>query len=89
MLIYAKPHQERVVIEREELNERRTKLISFIETATFDRLNGAEKERLKRQAAIMTDYFVVLGERINSFPDRPTPPGPAGPPLCPNDKHVA
>ena len=61
------PHQERVVTEREELNEKRIKLISFIETAAFNSLNGAEKDRLRKQAAIMTDYFEVLGERINSF----------------------
>ena len=77
------PHQERVVTERDELNEKRIKLISFIETATFDGLNGAEKDRLRRQAAIMTEYYTVLGERINSFTDDskfsdgtpgPTPP---------------
>lgn len=61
------PHQERVVTERNELSEKWGKLICFIETAAFDSLNGAEKDRLRRQAAIMADYIEVLSERIGSF----------------------
>jgi hypothetical protein len=68
------PYQERVVAERDELSEKRCNLISFIETPAFDSLNGAEKDRLRKQATIMTDYFVVLGERIDAFGE-PEPRG--------------
>ena len=60
-------HQKRVVTEKEELDNKLTKLISFFETPIFSGLDAAEQERLKRQSAIMTDYSVVLGERIAAF----------------------
>lgn len=61
------PHQERVITERQELNEKRIKLVSFIESDAFALLNGAERDRLKRQATIMTDYVMVLSERMDAF----------------------
>ncbi|CAB4211782.1 hypothetical protein UFOVP1419_23 [uncultured Caudovirales phage] len=61
------PHQERVVAEQSDLSEKWGKLICFIETPDFSKLNGAEQSRLKRQAVIMRDYIEVLNERIGSF----------------------
>jgi len=81
------PYQERVVVERRELNEKRKKLICYIQSPQFHSVNGAEKARLHRQAAIMSDYYDILTERINSF--RPAPPGPPTVPVCRHDKHVA
>lgn len=60
-------HQKRVVTEKEELDGKLTKLIGFFETPLFAGLDEAEQDRLKRQSAAMTDYSVVLGERINAF----------------------
>jgi hypothetical protein len=61
------PHQERVVTEKAEVDERLAKLHAFIKTETFAGLDAAEQKRLQRQAGIMTDYSLVLGERIKAF----------------------
>jgi len=53
------PHQQRVVTEKEELDEKLAKLKAF--------LDDAEKERLQRQADHMNAYSGVLGERIAEF----------------------
>ncbi len=60
-------HQKRVATEKEELDSKLTKLIGFFDTIIFAGLPIEEQDRLKRQAAAMTDYSVVLGERINAF----------------------
>jgi hypothetical protein len=62
-------HQERVVAEKAELDEKLAKLTAFITTknATFAALPQAEMERLIRQHGIMELYSRVLGERIAAF----------------------
>jgi len=62
-----KPHQERVVTEKKELDEKLTKLTAFYDTPTFDGLDLAEKHRLHRQGQIMSEYSEILGERIAAF----------------------
>jgi hypothetical protein len=61
------PHQERVVTEKRELDEKLAKLSGFFGTPTFDSLGLAEKERLRRQHAAMHVYSAILGERIAAF----------------------
>ncbi len=61
------PHQERVVTEKSELDEKREKLTAFIGGEIFQSLDNAEQARLARQAEIMTQYSGVLGERIAAF----------------------
>lgn len=63
------PHQERVVTEKAELDEKLAKLNAFTTTlnATFAGLQPAEQERLIRQRGIMAQYSAVLGERIAAF----------------------
>jgi uncharacterized protein len=61
------PHQERVVIERDELSERLSKLNVFISSAIFNGLSEAERIRLAKQAVVMKDYFDILSERIQAF----------------------
>lgn len=62
------PHQQRVVDEKTELDERRAKLGDFITVnPIFQGLTEAEQERLKRQRKIMSEYSDVLGERIDAF----------------------
>ncbi len=62
------PHQQRVVDEKNELDEKLTKLNAFVSAGTiFDTLASAEQERLRRQAGIMAEYSAVLGERIEAF----------------------
>jgi hypothetical protein len=61
------PHQQRVVDEKAELDERRKKLGEFKNTDLFVSLPWQEQERLNTQAHIMTMYSAVLGERIANF----------------------
>ncbi|MBP7947992.1 MAG: hypothetical protein KA191_18315 [Verrucomicrobia bacterium] len=61
------PHQQRVVTEKEELDDKRTKLKAFFGTEVFAGIGDAEKERLRRQAGHMAAYSDVLAERIAAF----------------------
>lgn len=63
------PHQERLVTEKAELDEKLSKLTAFttMQNATFSGLPSAEKGRLIRQREIMEQYSAVLGERIAAF----------------------
>ena len=61
------PHQQRVVDEARELNDKLDKLNAFFGNPVFASLNADEQERMKRQAAAMTDYSRVLAERISAF----------------------
>jgi len=68
------PWQERVISEKTELDEKHTKLLAFLETEEFSKLDADEQDRLRRQSAAMTEYSVVLGERISAFgPGRQVP----------------
>jgi hypothetical protein len=62
-----KPHQERVVTEKTELDSKREKLASFIGGQTHRSLDTAEQSRLSRQLEAMTLYSNILGERIAAF----------------------
>lgn len=62
-----RPHQQRVVDEKRELDEKREKLGAFKHTPVFEKLPRQEQERLNTQAHIMTMYSAVLGERIAAF----------------------
>ena len=61
------PHQQRVVDEKRDLDDKREKLGSFKNTELFASLPWQEQERLNTQAHIMTMYSAVLGERISAF----------------------
>lgn len=67
------PHQQRVIAEKSELDERLSKLIAFFDDAKFSGLPTDEQDRMKRQAEHMTHYSVVLGERIAAFPETVEP----------------
>ncbi len=61
------PHQERVVAEKSELDEKLVKLTVFIDGDLFESLPNDEHLRLIRQMKIMAEYSLVLGERIGAF----------------------
>jgi len=61
------PHQERVVTEKAELDEKLGKLKAFFSTEIFAGLGDEEMGRLQRQADHMQAYSDVLGERIAAF----------------------
>jgi hypothetical protein len=63
------PHQQRVVDEKAELDEKLEKLEKFIhENDLFQKLPSDEQERMCRQQNAMKQYSEVLGERIAAFP---------------------
>ena len=63
------PHQQRVVQEKIELDEKLTKLSDFISSPNFTEIVGDTEEiaRLVCQEEIMKDYSEILAERIASF----------------------
>jgi hypothetical protein len=61
------PHQERVVTEKKELDDKREKLGAFIQGDFFQTLPAGERNRLSQQAIAMTTYSTILGERIAAF----------------------
>ena len=63
-----KPYQERVVVEKAELDTKRDNLIAFIGGAQYRALDRAEQVRLCRQLDAMKLYSGILLERIAAFP---------------------
>ena len=64
------PHQQRVVDERAELDEKLLALRHFGAQVggVFDSLPTEEKQRLTEQEGHMRAYSDVLGRRIAAFP---------------------
>lgn len=63
-----KPHQQRVVAEHAELDEKLGKLEAFFSNVLFKSLPTDEQERLRRQHELMLGYAKVLEDRIAAFP---------------------
>jgi hypothetical protein len=61
------PYQERVVKEKEELDDKLSRLRPFVKDNVFKTLPETEQERVIRQLGLMEAYSKVLGERIASF----------------------
>lgn len=63
------PHQERVVVEKQELDEKLDKLKAFIDNPNFSSIVNDEDEakRLIRQHCAMVLYSAILQERIAAF----------------------
>jgi hypothetical protein len=61
------PHQQRVIDEHKELQEKLAKLIVFTQSPIYGNLDNAEQLRLSRQAKYMELYLSVLEERITAF----------------------
>lgn len=63
-----KPYQERVVVEKAELDKKIEALDAFLKAEESPQIvSGAEWERMQRQLACMSSYSGVLGERIENF----------------------
>lgn len=62
------PHQQRVVVEANELGVKIEALNTFIgSNPIFLKLDGHEQSRLKNQVYFMIKYFDVLKERVENF----------------------
>lgn len=62
-----KPHQQRVVDEKQSLDEKISKLISFMESDASSVLSLSEEDDLEEQLEYMQKYSEVLGHRISKF----------------------
>lgn len=62
-----KPHEERVVAESNELRQRLTKLLAFIDGDGFQSLDSIDRGLLIAQRTLMQGYLDVLGSRIKRF----------------------
>lgn len=63
------PHQQRVVDEKRDLDEKIVKLMALISVRSglFDSLPEAERGRLREQSTHMLAYSDVLARRIEAF----------------------
>ena len=61
------PHQQRVLDEKRELDDRLQKLVAFFSNPIFHGLPESEQIRLERQAVAMRTYSEILSERIAAF----------------------
>jgi hypothetical protein len=62
------PHQQRVLEERAELQDRIEALDRFITTnQTFANLPQRERDLLATQLVVMRQYFDILTERMKGF----------------------
>jgi uncharacterized protein len=65
------PHEQRVVAEKEELDDKLGKLKAFCfdpGSPVFSGLSPADRHLLEQQYNAMTDYSIILGKRISRFP---------------------
>ena len=58
---------ERMIIEKDELQDKVTKLENFINGEKFKELKGLEHVYLKEQLKFMKGYLSVLRQRINFY----------------------
>ena len=61
------PHQERVVKEKEDLDDKITKLTAFVGGTIFASLPDDERSRLSIQLQHMNGYSEILRQRIAAF----------------------
>lgn len=64
------PYQQRVVEERRDLEDKLSKLTTYLMTPAAKSLRIAERNLLIDQARIMREYSYILGERISLFTNR-------------------
>ena len=61
------PHQQRVIEEKRELDDRIERLMTFLNARMFRELTTGEQSRLRIQLYAMQTYGTILGERIVHF----------------------
>ena len=58
---------ERMITEKDELQDKVTKLENFVNGEKFKELKGLEQVYLKEQLSFMRGYLSVLKQRINFY----------------------
>ncbi len=62
------PHQQRVIDEKRDLDDRALKLGNFIGlNPIYKTLDVSEQDRMMKQYEIMCKYSAILGDRIAAF----------------------
>jgi hypothetical protein len=61
------PHQQRLLAEKQELDARLGRLLTFFKGPVFVRLPEIEKLRLRHQARFMEGYAAILEERVEAL----------------------
>lgn len=69
---------ERLLAEETELNEKRSKLATFLETNAFKSIDKEQQSLLKIQLNAMTTYAECLNQRIIQFNNKDKDPVPQG-----------
>lgn len=59
------PHQQRVIDEEKELNDKVSKLNNFIASELFKAVDSKEQDLLYQQFNAMSTYHNILKQRIN------------------------
>lgn len=59
------PHQQRVIDEEKELNDKVSKLNNFIASELFKAVDSKEQNLLYQQFNAMSTYHNILKQRIN------------------------
>ena len=62
-----RPHQQRVVNEKNELDFKREALDEFMGGELFCTLSEDEQIRMIKQSNAMMEYSEILGERVKAF----------------------
>lgn len=57
--------KKRLLIEKEELDDKRIKLRSFLQTDNFNSLDDKNRNLLIKQFKVMTEYSNILKKRID------------------------
>ena len=58
---------ERMIVEKDELQDKVAKLENFVNGEKFKELKGLEQVYLKEQLSFMRGYLSVLRQRINFY----------------------
>ncbi len=61
------PHEERVVVEKRELDEKLSKLREFRMGKIYSTLDPVDRALLESQEGAMSKYAEILGRRIERF----------------------
>ena len=61
------PHEQRVVEEKDQLKERRDKLIEFLQKGQPEHIDNKNWTLLNEQADAMNWYYTILMSRIELF----------------------
>lgn len=65
------PHEQRVVTERDQLQEKIVKLENFIEGPVFEAMEYVDRKFMRIQMMAMMTYCEALNSRIGRFSERP------------------